>query len=374
MATAFPSLSLSRVKFATVSGAPVKKNVEIQPSETFPLQIKCIVNRKPLIVGDITEPVAPSVMLDWIESHTGIRIKRPAELGTECGWKSTLRLVDHLRYNCDQVEVDIICTPTQAKLCPSCNKPIQQRHGESRSVCYQCNITMVDATPITVYSGSMNGLGGTSVGCSNNGSNATDGYFDTTSSSSDHTFGEERGNFQRAWDAVHGRNAKIPEDTFTRLDAYFAREGGKTGEEIRKQPVIINMYGEEAKEGTSVEGLHKALKALRLSVYVDEFYIRHAYWGWPLPNAESVKERVFINYERMRRVYPMVEESRESSGLNAMYWMYQCLRGAGFKISPHLFNLVETPKIREWHERVCKRMCELASQDGDVPIPFFPTL
>ena len=296
-------------------------------------------------------------------------------------WKTERDLATLARYfrQCRfaGVTVDVLSELTYQRPCPACPGGQLERHdGHGTVVCNVCRMSVVDNTPVVMYSGSMNGLGGTGPGCSS-GPTVGDGSGDfgsTSSSSGDHSSGEDRDNFTRAWLAMHGmQNPKLPPDLFEQLDAYFIRDGRPSGEQVRAQPVIINMYGEQAKEGTSVEALHTALKSFKLkqSCYADEFYIRHVYWGWPLPNAFHVRERVFRNYDRTRAVYPFVDGARESSP-NASYWLYQELRAAGYEISDHLFSLVRTANILEWHDHIRRQMCILASQDGDEPIEFFP--
>jgi hypothetical protein len=289
----------------------------------------------------------------------------------------TIRFFDCLEDE-SRIVVDVIRVAVQKKTCPTCH--VEFASGQGKLTCLECGEVVLDATPVTLFSGNMNGLGGTSIGCASNRSNdggGGAGDYDAGScvSSSENSNTDEHNTFRKAWDAMHGTHKpRLPVDFFDQLDVYFTRQGRPTGAQVRAQPVIINLYGEQAKEGTSVEALHRALKSLQLAFYADEFYIRYVYWGWPLPDASSVRERVFRNYERTRKVYPLIPGARETSKLNAWYWLYQELRGAGFEISPHLFNLVGTEKIREWHDRIREQMCILASQDGDEPIPFFPTM
>ena len=287
------------------------------------------------------------------------------------------------------VVVDIVRIASRSRRCPSCGDDDLihiDNLGHARLTCPSCSATVADEMPLTVYSGSMNGLGGTGAGCASAGPGESgtggggDGDNTITSSSNEHSSSEDRDIFTKCWMCIHGeQNPKLPPDLFDRLDAYFARIGVPSGAEVRAQPVVVNMVGEQSKAGTSAELLHKAFKALQKdlkgqtnSLYSDEFYVRHVYWGWPLPNARPFKERVFRNYARTAAVYDQIPGARATS-LNAWFWLFQELRGAGFVISASLFNLPETGKIREWHVEIRKEMCRLASLDGDVPIPFFPT-
>jgi len=285
----------------------------------------------------------------------------------------------------DFIDVDLIRIAQRTSECPNCGGEMDRLDAvESRALahvadgtasnsglihCAGCKVQMVDTSPITNYGVSSNRLGG--VFMSNAGSGDGAEGFDRAVVS-DHSSYDDRDTFMRAWLAYHGRhNPKLPEDLFRRLDEYFTSIGMLTGEEYRAMPLCENRYGELVKKGTSVERLGNALKALKLPLYIDQFYIRHVYWGWPLPDATPFQERVFQNYDRTQRVYALIKGPRGSS-LNAQYRLYQELRAAGHACDPHTFDLVTTEKIRETHEHIRKQMCELASRDGGVPIPFFP--
>lgn len=307
------------------------------------------------------------------------------------GWASRRdAVVSEFLSVCEEfVEVDLVRIMTRRSLCPGCGLEMQRldaveanvvrgtpsecgvAHNTNMLYCSACNVEIVDRSPITNYGASSNRLGG--VFLSGAGAGSGDGGEGSERAVvSDHSSYNDLDTFTRAWLAYHGRhNPKLPSNLFQLLDEYFTKQGMKTGAEYRASPLITNRYGERVKEGTSVERMRDALKALEMPLYIDEFYIRHVYWGWPLPDATAFQELVFKNYDRTQRVFPLVKEARKSS-LNAWYRLYQELRAAGHECHPHTFNLVTTDKIRQWHDRVRSKMCELANRDGGVEIPFFP--
>lgn len=302
--------------------------------------------------------------------------------------------LDYFDVLSDFVSIEIIRLSKRVPTCPTCCCELEyidavemnEMIGEQEStpagasaaalaICRMCKVARMDSTPIMNHnssSGGTLGLGGTLSCSSNGGGGDGDGERAVVS---DHCPYDDRDNFTKTWQAYHGmHNPKIPPDLFDRLDTFFVMNGLKTGEEYRAMPVVKNRYNEEIKAGTSVEWLSRALKELSIPLYIDQFYIRHVYWGWPLPNQLHLQEIVFKNYDRTQAVNKHIKKKRHSA-LNAWYRLYQELKGAGAgpEVHIHTFNLVTTEKIRVEHDEIREDMCRLASLDGGPPIKFFST-
>jgi hypothetical protein len=336
------------------------------------------------IMDDVSKYIDPAYA-EVMRSDLGeLASKKTDMTGGECE-EIIFYFLDGLKDYIDEVSI-VQVVPHRRLTCLICGDRMTeldmiQTHVESFSLydngissvakCNSCGTLMTDNVPIVNYGPSMSGLGGTLS--SSMGGGRSDGSDSVERAVvSDHNSYDDKDNFTKAWRAFHGmHNPKLPEDLFEKLDEYFVLNGLKTGAEYRAMPLVTNIYGEKVKEGTSSKRMFEALRAIGYPLYLDMFYIRNVYWGWPLPNALHLKEIVFRNYDRTQNVYKYLKGTRKSS-LNAQYRLYQELRAAGYKCSHQSFNIVETGKILALHDEVRREMCRLASQDGGGVIEFFP--
>lgn len=143
------------------------------------------------------------------------------------------------------------------------------------------------------------------------------------------------------------------------LDKHFLAEGKKSGEYYRSQP--LDYQG--MKEGTSVDGLCAALKALgHDDLYKYYMYIGHHYYGWKIPDLRYLEEDMIRNFRAKQEVWDnsMTENEKGCrSNLCTEYRLCREYQHAGYDCDLSRFKISrKTETLERYHKGyaiMCKR-------------------
>jgi len=165
-------------------------------------------------------------------------------------------------------------------------------------------------------------------------------------------------NFLKAFDNYQGiETERIPDELYEALDAYFATLRKPTGAQVRALP--LNERGRRGE--TDSQMLWHALQETGYNAYYRHSNkIAKEYWGWVLPNVQSLRDIIIEDYHKTQAVFhkiPPEERSRESA-LGTEYRLWRHLQMRGHECYMDEFRIARDSRSLRIHNTNWRKMVE----------------
>jgi Zn ribbon nucleic-acid-binding protein len=151
----------------------------------------------------------------------------------------------------------------------------------------------------------------------------------------------------------------LPKDLFKDLDSHFRDYGlPYTSEEVLK--LEINKNGKRG--NTDRDIMFRALKEKGYSAYYEDInLICNLYWGWPLPDASPIEDRVLRDYEITEEIFLILPEEYQNN-MNSQWRLFKHLELRQFPCTMDDFKIITTRNILQGYDKIWEMIISIAKK------------
>jgi len=159
-----------------------------------------------------------------------------------------------------------------------------------------------------------------------------------------------------------------PQKLYEELDEYFVKRGLPIGSEV--SVMSLDRWGKRG--DTNIEMLKHALSSINRSEYLEDMnLIGKEYWNWKLPELMHLQAQLIDHYNKTQVGFYQIpaEEKERSSSLGTQWRLWKQLVLLGHECRPEDFKIPKNTDSLRQHEKLWRKMCELAD---DPEIRYIP--